>query len=221
MVVSMYPVGYPQTKYIPNNKNKTYPQNNVQQSKEKKELSTGTKIAIATTVGTGLALLVDYFVFKGKYSKKAINYIKNLFKKPTTQTTQKPPTGSTTAGGTTGMANTVQQLTPAEQAQALNKLHETNAIQRAELNSIKNNARGAEKLEQVAVNIQKENAVLNKLGTNTITHANGNVYHLKDGKVVKVDLYNRCKDGTLKFNKSLESELKIAKHLSKQNVSFA
>ena len=82
MVVSMYPVGDPQTKYIPNNKNKTYPQNNVQQSKEKKELSTGTKIAIATTVGTGLALLVDYFVFKGKYSKKAINYIKNLFKKP-------------------------------------------------------------------------------------------------------------------------------------------
>ena len=192
--------------------------NSLEKSPEKDEfkkdgMSTTTKVVIATTLGIGIAALVDYFAFKGKYSKKLINYVKNLFKKPTTQTTPKPPTG--TSGTTSGT------LTQAEQTQALNKLHEANALQRAELNSIKNNARGAEKLEQFAANIQKENAALNKLGTSTVTHANGNVYHIKNGKVVKVDLFNHCKDGTLKFNHSLDSELKIAKHLTKHHISCA
>ena len=199
--------------------------NSLEKSPEKDEfkkdgMSTTTKVVIATTLGIGIAALVDYFAFKGKYSKKLINYVKNLFKKPTTQTTPKPPT-TVTSGTTSGITNAPTTLTQAEQTQALNKIHEANALQRAELNSIKNNARGAEKLEQFAANIQKENAALNKLGTSTITHANGNVYHIKNGKVVKVDLFNHCKDGTLKFNHSLDSELKIAKHLSKHNISFA
>ena len=231
---------------------------------KKDGMSTTTKVAIATTLGLGVALTADFVFFKGKYSKKVVNYIKNLFKKPTqkpststnntvttiSKPTQKPTNVSLTNNNsyidtrhvnadTRKLVEQAQRdiVTPQQQAlynqrhsyqpptlqqrQAMDRLHQANQAQRAELNSIKNNSIGAEKLEQVATNIQKENIALNKIGTNTIKHANGNVYHIKDGKVVKVDLYNHCKDGTLKFNHSLDSELKIAKHLSKQGVTFA
>ena len=271
---SNYPAQYAYT-----NKTSAKAQEPVTTKKEdtKKEgMSTAAKVAIGTTVGIGVAALVDAIFFKGKYSKKVISFFKNLFSKPKTTAPTKPTTGATTTGVSSGVSTSIKTpnntspisnaqeasvvnnintqyvngntrrlvekasrdvVTPQQQAAydraiayqaptsqqqaAIDKLHAANATQRAELNSIANNSKGAEKLQQVAQKATTEGQALANLGTNTIKHANGNIYHIQNGKVVKVDLYQKCADGTLKFNHSLDGELKIAKHLSKQNVTFA
>jgi len=231
----------------PNRKAVLVQTNSEEETSNRNKMSTGKKIAVTAGIGLGIAALEDFVFFKGKYSKKIYNSIKNLFKKPTKGASSGKGvtgTGSTATTGTTNNTNltpvdtntrnlvvkaeqnqiinnapTYQPPNP-QQRQAIEQLHQANQIQRAELNSIGSRAQGAKNLEQVAANINAENAALNQIGTKTITHANGNVYHIENGNVVKVDLYNKLKDGTSKFNRSIEDTLNISKHLSKQGVSF-
>ena len=55
-----------------------------------------------------------------------------------------------------------------------------------------------------------------------IRHANGNIYHVKDGVITKVELFQRNKAGELVKNSvELTDPTKISKHLGKQNIDLA
>ena len=93
-----------------------------------------------------------------------------------------------------------------------------NSAQRAELNSIGSLAEVSDKLKTIATESIPEMKIIN----NVCTNSNGNVYHFDDaGNVVKVELFQRLKDGTLKANGELTDTLKIQKHLTKQNVKLS
>lgn len=88
-----------------------------------------------------------------------------------------------------------------------------NAAERAEKNSVKNNSKGGEKLEEVAQNIaRKEKAAEKITDGGYINPFNKNTYYTKNGKVIKIILANG--------NKEITDALKIAKHLDKHNINI-
>ena len=110
----------------------------------------------------------------------------------------------------------------ATQKKAMAKRHAANAAQRRELNSIANNSTGAEKLVAAKAAAQAEAQAAKVVTSGPIRHANGNIYHVKDGVITKVELFQRNKAGELVKNSvELTDPTKISKHLGKQNIDLA
>ena len=110
----------------------------------------------------------------------------------------------------------------ATQKKAMAKRHAANAAQRRELNSIANNSTGAEKLVAVKAAAQAEAQAAKVVTSGPIRHANGNIYHVENGAITKVELFQRNKAGELVKNTvELTDPTKIAKHMAKQGVSMS
>ncbi len=113
------------------------------------------------------------------------------------------------------------QAPTAAQKTAMAERHAANAAQRAELNSIANNSTGAEKLVTAKTAAKVEAKAVQTITDGAVRHANGNIYHVKDGVITKVELFQRNKAGELVKNSvELTDAAKISKHLAKQGVSM-
>lgn len=114
------------------------------------------------------------------------------------------------------------QAPTAAQKTAMAERHAANAAQRRELNSIAQNSTGAEKLVAVKTAAQAEAQAVKAVTSGPIRHANGNIYHVKDGVITKVELFQRNKAGELVKNTvELTDPTKIAKHMAKQGVKMS
>lgn len=109
------------------------------------------------------------------------------------------------------------QAPNAKQKIAIDELHAANAAQRAELNSIAHNSKGSEGLNAVKAGIKAEANVAKTVSNGSIRHANGNIYHIENGAVTRVELYQNGVKNTVE----LTDPKKIAKHLAKHNVNTA
>ncbi len=103
-----------------------------------------------------------------------------------------------------------------KQDAAIKRMRKANAAQRAELNSLANNSKGAENLAKVEAGIKAEAAAAKKVSNGCVRHANGNIYHVENGAVTKVELYQNG----VKNPVELTDSKKIAKHLAKHNVNM-
>ena len=114
------------------------------------------------------------------------------------------------------------QAPTAAQKTAMAERHAANATQRRELNSIANNSTGAEKLVAAKATAQAEAKAAKTVTSGPIRHANGNIYHVENGAVTKVELFQRNKAGELVKNPvELTDPTKISKHLAKQGVNIS
>lgn len=109
-----------------------------------------------------------------------------------------------------------QPLTPKQKAVKA-QLDAKNAAQRAELNSIKNNSRGAEKLESVAQAAAKSEAAAKAIKDGAhLNPANKNIYFTKNGQVTQIRTAVPNSNGEY----VITDPKKIAKHLSKHNIKL-
>ena len=109
-----------------------------------------------------------------------------------------------------------QPLKPKQKA-AKAKIDAANAAQRAELNSVKNNSKGAEKLETVAQAATKaENAAKTIKDGAHLNPSNKNIYFTKNGKVTQIRTAAPNSNGEY----VITDPLKIAKHLEKHNIKL-
>ena len=114
------------------------------------------------------------------------------------------------------------QAPTASQKAAMAERHAANAAQRRELNSIAHNSTGAENLVRAKAVAQAEASAAKAVTSGPIRHANGNIYHIENGAITKVELFQRNKAGELVKNTvELTDPTKIAKHLAKQGVSLS
>lgn len=88
-----------------------------------------------------------------------------------------------------------------------------NTKQRAEMNSVKNNSKGGDKLEDVAQSLAKSEKAAAKITDGSYVNPfNNNTYVTTNGNVTKIILSNG--------NKEVTDPLKIAKHLDKYNIKI-
>ena len=100
-----------------------------------------------------------------------------------------------------------------QQRKINNANNANNTAQRAEQNSVKNNSKGGEKLEDVAQNLTKTEKAARKIADGAHVHPlNKNIYYTKNGKVTRIILA----DG----NAEVTDPKKIAKHLAKHNIEI-
>lgn len=114
-------------------------------------------------------------------------------------------------------ASIAYQKPTLRQKVAIKKMHKANAAQRAELNSLANNSKGAENLATVSAGIKAEAKAARQLANGGIRHTNGNIYHIENGAVTRVELYQNGVKNTVE----LTDAKKIARHLAKHNVNLA
>jgi hypothetical protein len=100
----------------------------------------------------------------------------------------------------------------------LAQLRKKNAEQSKELNSIKNNSKGGENLQQVkqAAKAEEKIAKTVKDGAH-VNQSNQNIYFTKDGKVTQIRLATPNSKGEY----VVSDPVKIAKHLAKHNVNIS
>ena len=105
-----------------------------------------------------------------------------------------------------------------EQKQALDRLNKANSEERAVKNSLAENSKG-DSLALERSFCASEAKVAQAITDGAVRHANGNIYHVKDGVITKVELFQRNKAGELVKNSvELTDAAKISKHLAKQGV---
>jgi len=133
---------------------------------------------------------------------------------------EKAGTGTVTPAQQKAYEKSIAYQAPtATQKTAMAERHAANAAQRAELNSIANNSTGAEKLVAAKTAAKAEAKAAQAITDGAVRHANGNIYHVKDGVITKVELFQRNKAGELVKNSvELTDAAKISKHLAKQGV---
>lgn len=103
-----------------------------------------------------------------------------------------------------------------KQKAAKARLDSKNKAQRAELNSIANNSKGAEKLEALATTLAKEEQIAQKLADGAHKVASSpNTYITQNGKVVKIITAHPNSKGETE----IIDPMKIAKHLSKYDIN--
>ncbi len=111
-----------------------------------------------------------------------------------------------------------------KQRKALAQLEQTNATQRAEINSIANNSAEITKskqglqLENLRVAAHNNVQAGKVIPDGPIRHTNNNIYHYKDGKIVKIERFQQKKTGELVANGVVTDPRKIAEHLGKHHI---
>lgn len=115
------------------------------------------------------------------------------------------------------------QAPTAAQKTAIAELHSANAAERAVKNSIGNrNCYGAGNLRLVEASAQAEAKAAKIVANRAYRHpGTGNIYHVQNGAITRVELYQRNKAGEfVKNSVELTDPAKISKHLAKQEVSL-
>ena len=115
------------------------------------------------------------------------------------------------------------QAPTATQKVAIAELHSKNAAERAVKNSIGNrNCTGAGNLRLAEAAAQAEAKAAKTVANGAYRHpGTGNIYHVQNGTVTRVELYQRNKAGEfVKNSVELTDPTKISKHMAKQDVSL-